>query len=172
VFGRATPPVSAPLRNLLLVKLAEQGSTVLAHTALRRATELVGRENVHFLTLEENRFILDVLDALPEENVITIPSGSFGAVLGGALGVIGRLRRMRFDAAIDMEFFSRGSAAITFLSGARRRVGFHAFFGGGPYRGNLMTHRLLYNPHLHTSQTFWTLVEALRCDPATLPRAG
>lgn len=172
VFGRATPPVAAPLRNLLLVKLAEQGSTVLAYGALRRAAELVGRANVYFLTLEENRFILDVLGVLPERNVITVPSGSFAGVLRGTLGVIGRLRRMKFDAAVDMEFFSRGSAALTFLSGARRRVGFHAFYGGGPYRGDLMTHRLLYNPHLHTSQTFWTLIEALTCDPAALPTCG
>jgi ADP-heptose:LPS heptosyltransferase len=172
LLGRSVPLASAPLRNLLLVKLAEQGSTVLAYNALRRATELVGRENVYFLTLEENRFILDVLEVLPQANVITVPSGSFAAVLRGGLGVIGRLRRMRFDAAIDMEFFSRGSAAITYLSGAGRRVGFHAFFGGGPYRGNLMTHRLLYNPHLHTSQTFWTLVEALRYDPTALPTYG
>jgi ADP-heptose:LPS heptosyltransferase len=35
-----------------------------------------------------------------------------------------------------------------------------------------MTHRLLYNPHLHTSQTFQTLVEALRCDAAELPTCG
>jgi ADP-heptose:LPS heptosyltransferase len=48
-------------------------------------------------------------------------------------------------------------------------VGFHAFFGGGPYRGDHMTHRLLYNPHLHTSQILLTLVEAVLCDPAKLP---
>ncbi|HOX56675.1 MAG TPA: glycosyltransferase family 9 protein [Candidatus Paceibacterota bacterium] len=172
LFGRSIPPASAPLRNLLLVKLAEQGSTVLAYGALQRAAQLVGRENVYFITLQENRFILDVLDVLPQANVITIASDSLAAILRGTLGVIRRLRRMKFDAAIDMEFFSRGSAALTFLSGARRRVGFHAFFGGGPYRGNLMTHRLLYNPHLHTSQTFWTLVEALRCDPVALPTCG
>jgi len=70
---------------------------------------------------------------------------------------------------VDLEFFSRGSAALTSLTGARRRAGFHAYFGAGPYRGNLMTHRLLYNPHLHTTQTFASLVEALLCDPAALP---
>jgi ADP-heptose:LPS heptosyltransferase len=76
---------------------------------------------------------------------------------------------LKLDATVDLEFFSRGSAALTYLSGARRRVGFHAFFGAGPYRGNLMTHRLLYNPYLHTRQTFLALVEALFCDPAILP---
>ena len=169
VLGRSTPPASAPLRNILLVKLAEQGSTVLAYPALRRAVELVGRENVYFIAFEDNRFILDVLDVVPAGNVITVSFDSFPALLRSVLHAMGRLRRLKLDAAIDMEFFARGSAALTFLSGARRRVGFHAFFGAGPYRGNLMTHRLLYNPHLHTSQTFQTLVEALRWDPAALP---
>jgi ADP-heptose:LPS heptosyltransferase len=85
------------------------------------------------------------------------------------LKAIGRLRRLKLDAAIDMEFFSRGSAVIAFLSGAKSRVGFHAFFGAGPYRGDLMTHRLCYNSRLHTTATFRLLVEALTQDPAKLP---
>jgi ADP-heptose:LPS heptosyltransferase len=72
-------------------------------------------------------------------------------------------------AAIDLEFFARSSAAFSFLAGTRLRVGFHTYFGEGPYRGNLMTHRLLYNPYLHTSQIFALMVEALRADPAQLP---
>ena len=172
LLPRSTVSASAPLRNILLVKPAEQGSTVLAYAALRRAVELVGRENVHFLTFENNRFILDVLGVIPEGNVITVSVETLPSLLRSTLGALGRLRRLNLDAAIDMEFFSRGSAALTFLSGARRRIGFHAFFGAGPYRGNLMTHRLLYNPHLHTSQTFLTLIEALQCDPATLPTCG
>lgn len=32
-----------------------------------------------------------------------------------------------------------------------------------------MTHRLLYNPQLHTSQTFLALLEAVLRDPARLP---
>lgn len=156
-------------RNLLFVKLAEQGSTVLAYAALRRAVELVGRENVYFVAFEANRFILDALDIIPRENVVTVSVKGVPAFVRSMLSALRRLRRLRLDAAVDMEFFSRGSAALTYLSGARQRVGFHAFFADGPYRGDLMTHRLIYNPHLHTSQTFLTLVEALRFDPALLP---
>src|ERR1051325_8769768 len=169
VFGRALPDCSRPPRSLLFVKLAEQGSTVLAYAALRRAVELAGRENVYFIALDDNRFILDLLGVLPEQNVITVASGSLPKLLAGALSAIRRLRALELDAAVDMEFFSRGSAALTYLSGARRRVGFHAFFGAGPYRGDLMSHRLLYNPHLHTAETFLSLVEALSRDAATLP---
>jgi ADP-heptose:LPS heptosyltransferase len=168
LFGGSSP-TGQGARSLLIIKLAEQGSTVLAYPALRRAAELVGRENLYFIAFESNRFILDVLDVLPQENVITVSEKGGLAFVLSMLKAIGRLRRLKLDAAVDMEFFSRGSAALTYASGARMRVGFHSFFGEGPYRGNLMTHRLLYNPHLHTSQIFQLLVEALRYDPKLLP---
>ena len=53
-------------KRIVIVKLAEQGSTVLAAGAIRRATEMVGRDNVYFAAFEENRFIVDVLDLIPE----------------------------------------------------------------------------------------------------------
>jgi ADP-heptose:LPS heptosyltransferase len=130
---------------------------------------MVGRKNVYFLAFEDNRFILDALDIIPRENVITVSVQNVGSFLWSVLSAVKQLRRLKVDTAIDLEFFSRGSAALAYLSGARRRVGFHAFFGGGPYRGDLMTHRLLYNPHLHTSQIFLKLVEAVLCDPLKLP---
>src|SRR5215207_1254350 len=72
IFGRKLPDCSQPPRSILFVKLAEQGSTVLAHRALQRAVEIAGRENVYFIALQENRFIVDLLGILPAENVITI----------------------------------------------------------------------------------------------------
>lgn len=167
--GSPLPPGLASVRNILFVKLAEQGSTVLAYPALRAAVEKVGRQNVYCLVFSDNRFILDALEIIPEENVITISFTDFFSLTRSALQALGRLRKIKLDAAIDMEFFSRGSATIIFLSGAKNRVGFHTFYGEGPYRGDLMTHRLLYNPYLHTSQTFQTMVAALSCDPALLP---
>lgn len=166
--GRLPVRASTP-RKLLLVKLAEQGSTVLAYPALQRAVELVGRENVYFIALKENRFIVDLLGVIPEENVITMTHKNIPDFIRSGLAALGQVRRLRFDAVVDLEFFSRGTAALTFLTGAKTRVGFHSFYGAGPYRGNLMTHRLLYNPHLHTTETFLSLVEAVRCDPAALP---
>ena len=162
-------PHPGQCRAILFVKFAEQGSTVLAYPAIRRAIEMVGRENVYFMVFEDNRFILDAMEIIPDENVITIPTNSPMALATGAFRAVLQARRMGIDAVIDMEFFTRFSAILTFLTGAKRRVGFHTFFGDGPYRGDLMTHRLLYNPHLHTSQVFDCMVEALIRDPATLP---
>lgn len=159
-------------RRILFVKFAEQGSTVLASPAIRRAVGMVGRENVYFIVFKENRFILDVMGLVPEENVITIRHRNFIDMAVHAIGALRNLWDLKIDAAVDLEFFSRSSAVLTYLSGARRRVGFHTFFGEGPYRGDLMTHRLLYNPYLHTSQIFEQMVEALEHDPQQLPTFG
>jgi ADP-heptose:LPS heptosyltransferase len=158
-----------PPRRILFVKLVEQGSTVLACSAIRRAVDLVGRDNVYFLVFEENRFILDAMGLIPFENVIAIRTDGLVRATVDALQVIRRIRTLGINTAIDLEFFARSSAALIFLTQARHRVGFHAFGGEGPYRGDLFTHRLRFNPYLHTSQTFCMLVEALTVQGERLP---
>ena len=163
------PKPGGPVASILFLKLAEQGSTVLAHEAIRRAVARVGRDHVHFLVFEENRFIVDLLGLIPPGNVHVVRTHSCWGMITSGREVLAGIRRRRFDACIDMEFFARFSAAIAYLTGARNRVGFHAYFGEGPYRGDLMTHRVLYNPHLHTGRTFTSLVLALDADPARFP---
>jgi len=163
-------PRPPSIRRILFVKLAEQGATVLAYGALRRAVAMVGAENVFFLVFEENRFILDVMRVIPPENVIAIPAGDFGRLLGGTLRARRRLRKLRPDAAVDLEFFARSSAVLAYLSGAAVRVGLHAFQDKAPYRGDLMTHRLRYGPDLHAGDLFAGMVESLAF-PADKPPA-
>lgn len=159
--------VARPNR-IAFIKFAEQGSTVLAYEALRRAVEMVGRPNVFFVAFQENRFIVDLLGVIPPENVIAIPTrGLWSAAMGG-LRALARMRREKIDTVIDMEFFARSSAATCYLSGAKYRVGLHAWTEG-PYRGDLMTHRISYHPHAHASQGFLWLVEALRQPAERLP---
>ena len=161
--------MDGPPRSILFVKLAEQGSTVLAYRALHDAVKRVGRERVFMAVFAENRFILDALGVIPPENVIALPSGSLFALLRALPAALARLRKLRLGAAIDLEFFARSSALLTWASGAAHRVGFHPWFGEGPYRGNLLTHRVRYNPHLHTTQTFASLVSALDVPPERFP---
>jgi len=169
VFESVGRPGPRQVRRILFVKFAEQGSTVLAYPAILRAIEMVGRENVYFVVFEDNRFILDAMEIIPVRNVITIATKSLFGLATGALRAVLQVRKIGIDAVVDMEFLTRFSAILTFTTGAKSRVGFHTFFGDGPYRGDLMTHRLLYNPHLHTSQIFEAMVEALTRDPAVLP---
>jgi ADP-heptose:LPS heptosyltransferase len=168
-FGPRVPCPPQRPRRILFIKLAEQGSTVLAQMAIRAAIDRVGRENVYFLVFAENRPILDLLGLVPPENVVAIATrGLLGTILGAGRA-LQQLWRARVDTAIDLEFFARSSAALSYLSGARWRVGYHAFGGEAAYRGDLMTHRLSFNPYLHTSQTFQILVEALGHSPDSFP---
>src|ERR1700719_14705 len=169
IFEFAGQPGPHQVQRILFVKFAEQGSTVLAYPAILRAIEMVGRENVYFVVFEDNRFILDAMEIIPDGNVITIATNSVFGLATGALRAVLQVRKIGIDAVVDMEFLTRFSAILTFMTGAKSRVGFHTFYGDGPYRGDLMTHRLLYNPHLHTSQMFEAMVEALTRDPAVLP---
>jgi ADP-heptose:LPS heptosyltransferase len=169
IFEAAGRSESRQVQRILFIKLAEQGSTVLAYPALCRAIEMVGRENVYFVVFEDNRFVLDAMEVIPVTNVITIATKNLFGLASGALRAVLQVRKIGIDAVIDMEFLTRFSAILTFTTGAKSRVGFHTFFGDGPYRGDLMTHRLLYNPHVHTSQMFEAMIEALARDPGVLP---
>lgn len=164
---RAVP--DGPPTRILIVKLVEQGATVIAQPALRRAVEMVGRENVFVAVFEQNRFILDILDVIPPDNVITIRSTGLAVIFIDTFRAVRRMRRERIDAAVDFEFFSRYSGALAYLSGAKRRVGLHSFAGEAGYRGDLMTHRVAYNLTLHAGQTYQALVETLTLPSAQLP---
>ena len=64
-------PADCPKR-IAVIKLAEQGATVIAYSALVRARDMVGEDNLFFVVFSENRFILDLLDVVPSKNVISI----------------------------------------------------------------------------------------------------
>jgi ADP-heptose:LPS heptosyltransferase len=166
VIRREAP---GPPRRILIVKLVEQGATVVAEPALRRAIELAGADNVFMVVFAQNRSILDILDVIPQANVITIRSTGLGVCAIDTIRAIRRMRQEQIDTAVDFEFFSRFSGALAYLSGAKRRVGFHSFAGEAGYRGDLMTHRIAYNLALHAGQIYRVLVEVLTMRPDELP---
>ena len=69
-------------------------------------------------------------------------------------------RRRNIDTVIDLELFSRFTALLTGLCGARRRVGYHIYHGEGLWRGNMLTHKVHYNPHIHIAKNFLSLIHA------------
>lgn len=158
-----------PPRKILFIKLIEQGSTVLACQAFEAASKLVGPDNIYILVFEGNRPILDLLGYFPPENIFPLRDDTLQGFLVDAMRTLRRIRRVGIDTTIDMEGFARASAILAFLSGAKRRVGFHRFTTEGPYRGRLLTHALIYNFYLHTSLTFLSLVEALTAPRGEVP---
>jgi ADP-heptose:LPS heptosyltransferase len=157
------------IRKILFIKFIEQGATVLAYNALRESIELFGRENVYFAVFEENREILDILDTLPAENIFAIRSGKPLSFFHDFFETVLKIRRIGIDATVDLEFFTRAPAVFAYLTRIPIRVGLHRFTSELPYRGDLMTHRVQYNPYLHVSEQYTLLVRALTADPRELP---
>ncbi|MGB6992455.1 MAG: glycosyltransferase family 9 protein [Thermoanaerobaculia bacterium] len=168
VFGGRKRALLPPSK-ILFIKLIEQGATVLAYGAIKRAVAKVGRENVFFCVFAENRAIFDLLELVPPENVIEIRSDGMLVFGFDVLRLLGRCRREKIDTTIDMEFMARAPAILAYCSGARRRVGLHRFTTEGPYRGDLMTDRLLPNPFLHTAEHYSLLVQVLDAPPGETP---
>jgi ADP-heptose:LPS heptosyltransferase len=160
-------PVS--VQRVLFIKFIEQGATVLAYSAITEAISKFGRSNVFFAVFQENREILDILGILPEENVFSIRSQKPLVFLRDWVRIIRSVRKRGIDATVDLEFFTRAPAVFAFLTRAPVRVGLHRFTGELPYRGDLMTHRVQYNPYLHVSELYTLLVRALQTDASEEP---
>jgi ADP-heptose:LPS heptosyltransferase len=67
-------------------------------------------------------------------------------------------RKHKIRTVKDLELFSRFTALLCALSGARSRIGFASHHDEGLYRGNLINFPVRYNPHVHVSVNFVSLV--------------
>jgi ADP-heptose:LPS heptosyltransferase len=169
LVGLGASPVGAP-RNILFIQLAEMGTMVVAYPSLRKARELFPDATLHFLCFTQIRSSVEMLEIIPSENIITIDADSAVSFMRDTLAFPWRARRRSIDTVINMEAFVRYSSILSYLSGARRRVGFHRFNQEGLYTGDLVTHKVLYNAHIHAAHTFLDLVHALETPPEQVPR--
>ena len=167
VLDRLRGRAARPLRRILFVELSEMGTTVLAQPAMRRAREKLGAE-LYFVIFARNVGSLDLTGEFARANVFTIRDTSLFHLAWDTLAFLAWTRRNDIDTVIDLELFSRFTALLTGFSGAHRRVGFHRFHQEGLYRGEMLTHRVAYNPHLHIAKNLIALVEALSL-PAQVP---
>ncbi len=169
IIGLAGSPAGRP-RKILFIQLAEMGTMVVAYPSLKKARELYPDAALHFLCFTQIRPSVEILDIIPAENIITIDAHSLPTFVRDTLLFPWRARRRRIDTVINMEAFVRYSSVLSYLSGARRRVGFHRFNQEGLYTGDLLTHRVFYNALVHAAHTFLDLVHALDAPPDQVPR--
>jgi ADP-heptose:LPS heptosyltransferase len=148
-------------RKVLVIKLSEMGSSVLAYPALAELKNRCPELSLHFLVFANNVDILEALKLTPPEHFITIDYQTPWTLLRSGLAALRRLLQERFDTVIDMDFFSRITALIGFIVCRGNRVGFYQYNNEGLYRGDLLTHRVLYSSHVHTSVAFISLVRSL-----------
>jgi len=162
----SAPVATAPPRQVLFIQTAEMGSLVLALPAVRHLERTYPECAVHVLVFRNLAESVQVIGLAPAERVLTIDSSSLFTIARDTWRFALEARRRRIDTVINLEMFARFPSILTYLSGAGRRAGFHPFGHPGLSCGDLLTHRVIYNPHLHTADALLTIVRSLD-EPAT-----
>ncbi len=155
-------------RRILLIELSEMGSTILADPAMRKLQAQLDCE-LFFTIFRKNRASLDLLATVAQANTFTLRENNIGLLLLDTLRFLLWTRRNRIDTVIDLELFSRFTALLSGVSGAANRVGFYTFHNEGLYRGEMLTHKVWYNPHLHIAKNFISLANALLASKEETP---
>ena len=95
-----------------------------------------------------------------KEDIFLLETSSIKSLLKGIVNIRSYFKGKRVS-AIVLEPFTRFSTLLSAWIGASKRIGCYRFLNEGVYLGNILTHRLVYNPHLHISQTYFALAKAL-----------
>lgn len=162
VFKRE--PDGIPPKSILVILLSEMGSLVLAQPMFMRLKQQYPEAAIHVLMFGKNREVLDLMELIPPENVITLNDSSFKTLLKDSVDAIIKMRDLKIDAVIDCELFSRVSSIFSYLSGAAYRVGFYRHTQEGLYRGTFINRRVAYNTYRHLTQQFLSLAAAIESD--------
>jgi lipopolysaccharide heptosyltransferase II len=160
--GGVRPELPAgEVRKVLLLKMWGMGSIVLASPLIEAIRARHPGARIDFLSLSENRAILDMYPDFERVIEIDLRRGVVG-FLWDTLRTIGSLRRERYDLLLDLEFFTRFSAIASFLSRPRRS---HGFSAKGKWRGKLHDVEVPFNAYNHVSLNFLDLLRGDPMDP-------
>lgn len=159
-FAKLLFPIAASTpKKVLFIELSEMGSAILAYSALSRAKG-AGWE-CYFLVFARNKESVEILNIFKPENILVVDDTSFLSFTKSILKNLYIIRKLRIDTVIDCELFSRATSLISYLCGAKTRVGFHGYKTEGLFRGNFLTHKVLYNSHQHMALNFLSLALSL-----------
>lgn len=147
------------IENVLLIELSEMGSAVICDPALKKLQ--ANGKNLFFLIFKKNAPSLRLIGTVPSKNVFMMRENGLLALAIDTLKFFAWARRNKIDSCIDLELFSRFTALLAGFCGADRIVGFYKFHNEGLYRGEMLTHRVAYNPHQHIAKSFIGLVNTL-----------
>lgn len=148
------------VKKILFIELSEMGSTILADPAMCKAKNHFSAD-LYFVIFKKNKVSLDLLKTVPGENIFTLREDNLFNFAWDVLRFLVWSWRHKFSAVVDLELFSRVTALLTGFTFAKYRVGYYRFHNEGLYRGEMLTHRVLYNPHIHIAKNFIALINAL-----------
>src|SRR3989338_1126099 len=156
-------------KNILFIELSEMGSAILVDPAMKKLQRSLTNSELFFVIFKRNKPSLNLLNTIKEENIFTIQEDSFLSLTFDTLRFLMWSRMQKIDTVIDLELFSRFTSLLTILSGADNRVGFYGYHNEGLYRGDFLTHKVAYNPHIHIAKNFISLINALLSNKLEVP---
>jgi len=144
-------------QNILVMKFWGMGSILLATPFLKAIRKNFKEANIYFLTLAKNRELVESLNPVDEVITLDIDSGwlkSFASIFS----LLYLLKKKKFNIVFDLEFFTRFSAIVSYITGAKERVGFHAW---EVWRGDLHTVKVPFNRYWHMIENFCSLASVV-----------
>ena len=141
----------------LFIELSEMGSAVIVDPAMRKLRRERNAE-LFFAIFKDNAKSLEILNTIPEENIFKMNSNNLVALFFSVISFMFWCRKKKITCVIDLELFSRFTALLCFVSGARTRIGFASYHDEGLYRGSLVNFPVRYNSHVHIAVNFVSLV--------------
>ncbi len=166
----STSPLSTnipPPDTIVFIGIAEIGALVVAYPAIQEARIKHPNSRVCFITAPSGFQTLEFM-GFEEENIYLLETSSVQSLLKGLLKMRTHFKGERVSAVV-IEPFTRFSTLLSAWIGASQRIGCYRFLNEGVYLGNFLTHRLVYNSHLHASQTYFALAKALIEPVSTKP---
>ena len=149
-------------KKIIFLEFSEIGSAVLGYPAMKMTKQRYPQAKLYFWIFKRNEEGVHMLDIISKENVITTREENFWTLFIDTIRNLWWIWHEKIDVMIDMELFSRFTGILGYLTGAKIRVGFYRFTLEGLYRGNLHTHKVMYNPYMHISKNFIALIESIR----------
>ena len=142
-----------PPKHIVIIKLFGLGSIILATPLFQAIKRHFPEATITLITFKENEGFANYLEDL--DVIHSIRSKSIIFFCLDTLRVMFSVRRERPDVTIDLEFFTRFTAMLTFLIGSRRKVG---FFFRMLDRGKLFTDTISFNTQKHITQNFLAML--------------
>jgi len=145
--------------TIVFIGIAEIGALVVAYPAVQEARKQHPKSRICFITAPTGKQTLELM-GFDEKDILLIRTSSIQNILGDIVKIRNAFKRVSFSAVV-LEPFARFSTLVGAWIGASKRIGCYRFLAEGVYLGNLLSHRLIYNPHLHASQTYFALAKLL-----------
>jgi ADP-heptose:LPS heptosyltransferase len=141
----------------LFIELSEMGSAVIVDPALRKLKREANAE-LYFAIFKDNAKSLEILGTIPDANIFKMNASNLFALAMDVFRFMSWCRKKKITCVIDLELFSRFTGLLSFLSGARSRIGFASFHDEGLYRGSMINFPVRYNAHVHIAVNFVSLI--------------